>query len=162
MKAKKLKKLIQKSLIEVIEKDKYDRLIKEEPNTYQDIMFSDTNQEINKKFRKLFNKILTLRDDLNIHINENRISINSEMSRYTQKLSQDEYLSIEIIKDTGFLFSYGKKRLAFRDKNIYDESLESMKKVFDTLNIDNFQEIYQQVLVDTGLSRQTNLEDLLD
>ena len=163
MKYSKLKKLIKKSLTEVIEKDRYDRLIKEEPNTFQEMMFSEPNEEVSLKFRKLVIKLLKLRDDLNIHINENRITINSELSRLkNSKYQNDDYMSIEIIKETGFLFSYNNKRLAYRDKTIYDEILSEMKNIFEKVNKENFNEIYQTLLVDTGLSRETNLEDLLD
>jgi hypothetical protein len=37
-----------------------------------------------------------------------------------------------------------------------------MKNIFEKVNKENFNEIYQTLLVDTGLSRETNLEDLLD
>jgi hypothetical protein len=74
MKYSKLKKLIKKSLTEVIEKDRYDRLIKEEPNTFQEMMFSEPNEEVSLKFRKLVIKLLTLRDDLNVHINKNQMT----------------------------------------------------------------------------------------
>jgi hypothetical protein len=163
MKYSKLKKLIKKSLTEVIEKDRYDRLIKEEPNTFQEMMFSEPNEDVSLKFRKLVIKLLKLRDDLNIHINENRITINSELSRLkNSKYQNDDYMSIEIIKETGFLFSYNNKRLAYRDKTIYDEILSEMKNIFEKVNKENFNEIYQTILVDTGLSREANLEDLLD
>jgi hypothetical protein len=71
-------------------------------------------------------------------------------------------MSIEIIKETGFLFSYNNKRLAYRDNTIYDEIISEMKNIFEKVNKENFNEIYQTLLVDTGLSRETNLEDLLD
>lgn len=162
MKNTKLKKLIKQSLTEVIQNDRYDRLLKEEPNTFQEMMFSEPNEEVSIKFRKLVTKLLTLRDDLNIHINENRIAINSELSRLKNiKYQNDDYISIEIIKETGFLFSYNNKRLAYRDNDIYDEILSQMKNIFEKLNKENFNEIYQTILVDTGLSREANLEDLL-
>lgn len=162
MKYSKLKKLIKQSLTEVIEKDRYDRLIKEEPNPFQEMMFSEKDEEVSVKFLKLVTKLLTLRDDLNIHINENRITINSELSRLkNSKYQNDEYMSIEIIKETGFLFSYNNKRLAFRDETIYDSILSQMKNIFEKVNKHNFTEIYHTLLSDTGLSREANLEDLL-
>lgn len=162
MKYSKLKKLIKKSLTEVIEKDRYDRIINEEQSSYQEMMFSDKNDDVSSKFRKLVTKLLSLRDDLNIHINENRITINSELSRLkNSKYQNDDYMSIEIIKETGFLFSYKNKRLAYRDNTIYDEILSEMKNIFEKVNKENFNEIYQTILVDTGLSREANLEDLL-
>ena len=162
MKYSKLKKLIKQSLTEVIEKDRYDRLIKEEPNTFQEMMFSEPNEEVSLKFRKLVTKLLTIRDDLNVHMNKNHITINSELSRLkNSKYQNDDYMSIEIIKETGFLFSYNNKRLAYRDNTIYDEILSEMKNIFEKVNKENFNEIYQTILVDTGLSREANLEDLL-
>lgn len=162
MKYSKLKKLIKQSLTEVIEKDRYDRIINEEQSSYQEMMFSDKNDDVSSKFRKLVTKLLSLRDDLNIHINENRITINSELSRLkNSKYQNDDYMSIEIIKETGFLFSYKNKRLAYRDNTIYDEILSEMKNIFEKVNKENFNEIYQTILVDTGLSREANLEDLL-
>jgi hypothetical protein len=77
------------------------------------------------------------------------------------KYQNDDYMSIEIIKETGFLFSYNNKRLAYRDNTIYDEIISEMKNIFEKVNKENFNEIYQTLLVDTGLSRETNLEDLL-
>jgi len=163
MKYSKLKKLIKQSLTEVIEKDRYDRLIKEEPTPYQEMMFSENDEEVSLKFKKLVTKLLTLRDDLNIHINENRITINSELSRLkNSRYQNDEYMSIEIIKETGFLFSYSNKRLAYKDVTMYDEIISEMKNIFERVNKDNFTEIYHTLLSDTGLSREANLEDLLD
>lgn len=162
MKYSKLKKLIKQSLTEVIEKDRYDTIIKEESNPFQEMMFSEKDEEVSVKFLKLVTKLLTLRDDLNIHINKNRITINSELSRLkNSKYQNDEYMSIEIIKETGFLFSYYNKRLAFRDETMYDSILSQMKNIFEKVNKDNFTEIYHTLLSDTGLSREANLEDLL-
>jgi hypothetical protein len=70
-------------------------------------------------------------------------------------------MSIEILKETGFLFSYNNKRLAFRDESMYDSILSQMKNIFEKVNKANFTEIYHTLLSDTGLSREANLEDLL-
>jgi hypothetical protein len=170
MNKKKLSKLIEKSALKAIsEFNSYGSVrpikVKESRKSFNDYMFTECDSEIKEKSRNMIFRLLSLRDELTISITDESVSISSEYG--LKKSNQNnymssEYFSIEIIKDTGYIMNYKEKRLAYRDSEIYKDLIGQIEIVFKSLNHENFKELYNEVMVDSGLARSSNLDDLLD
>lgn len=177
MKKSKIIKLIQNEYTELSSKDQlksnYD--IPKEHNLFNDLMFTENNIDIKNRSRNLINRLLQFRDKLSFSSSETTIRIRSNDISYKKSNSQskspsnkyvleseiDEF-SIEIIKDVGFMINYKSNRTAFNDKEIYNDVIDEMKRSFKELNIKNFNNLYTEIMKDTGLARESNLDDLLD
>jgi len=57
--------------------------------------------------------------------------------------------------------NYKDKRLAYRDPKIYDDLIGEIQISFSKLNYNNFNDLYNEVMIDSGLARDSNLDDLL-
>jgi len=136
--------------------------------SFNEYMFSECGDDIKLKIRNMIFRLIGLRDQLSISINEKLISITSDRlkgptnSKNNPVYSNYDYFSIEIIKDVGYIMNYKEKRLAYRDILIYDDLIEQIKITFSKLNDINFNEMYNNVMIDSGLVRDSNLDDLLD
>jgi hypothetical protein len=169
MKAKKFKKIIKKELHKFKKNcESVDLLEVPSPkNTYNDYIFSDSSEEIKQQSRTLFFGLLNLRDHLRINISDTHISIHSENgfknnnnNNNVYNNSLQDYFDLDIIKDTGYIMNFKNKRLAFKDETIYQDVLEKVTKTFTDLNISNFSELYNDIMVEAGLARETNLKSL--
>jgi len=129
MKKKTLKKIIENSISNSLNyrNDKYDKYeVIGEKNSYNDFIFTNSNDETKKRSRNLIYRIISLRDKLNFNISDNSININSELSRLKNtnhkpsptSIYSDEYFSLEIIKNVGYLLS------------LMNKDLDSKMKVF--------------------------------
>jgi hypothetical protein len=180
MKKKKLKKILEKSLIDFknkvdknkvkSEKLKYASL---EPshNQFNDYMFSNSDEIVKEKTRNMIFRLLKLRDNLQINIHEKSINISSDYGlkksnanviNYNQSYNSVDYFNLEIIKETGYILTYKDKRVAFKDEILYDDTVSKVTEIFKELNTDNFKELYNEVMVESGLARESNLDDLLE
>jgi hypothetical protein len=131
--------------------------------SFNEYMFSECGDDIKKKIRNMIFRLIGLRDQLSISISEKLISITSDRlkSPTNSKNVYSDYFSIEIIKDVGYIMNYKEKRLAYKDILIYDDLIEQIKITFSKLNDINFNEMYNDVMIDSGLVRDSNLDDLL-
>ena len=167
MNKKRLHKAIKKALLDVKREEgsKYvDVPIKE---SYNDFMFTEPNDDISKRGRNLIFRLLTLRDKLNININDRTISISADLYQLkntsrTSNTKYNDYFSLEIINKVGYILHYENKRFAFKDETVYDDTIEQINITFKMVNQQNFEELYHLLMRDTGLARESNLEDLLD
>lgn len=170
MKKKKLKKLLIKTILEArkLESELYDNPVEVKTESqYNDFMFSESSDEIREKSRTMFYGLLKFRDNLRISINEHRISIHSEsglkkIQNTGTYLSSGDYFDLDIIKGTGYILNFKDKRLAFKDETIYQDVLDKVNAVFTNLNLQNFDDLYHEIMVDSGLARESNLNSLLD
>ena len=175
MKKKTLKKIIENSISNSLNyrNDKYDKYeVMAEKNSYNDFIFTSSSDETKKRSRNLIYRIISLRDKLNFNISDNSININSELSRLKNtnhkstssptSIYSDEYFSLEIIKNVGYLLSFNEQRLGFKDESLYDDTIDQIRTTFDKLNQENFLEIYSKIMKDSGLARNSNLDELLE
>lgn len=154
-----------------------DVYVKDEPSSsFNDYMFSDPSEEIKSKSRNLIYRLLELRDSLNISINNHSVQITMDDVKKINKaipypgksnsgklssLSND-WFSLEIINKSGLIISFRDKRLAYKDIDLYTETIENIKNVFTTINNNNFDNLYNVIMVESGLARNSNLDDLLN
>jgi len=170
MRKKELKKILKKSLIEfknkVDRKEKLKYTIEPVNNQFNDYMFSDSPEENKSNIRNMIFRLLTLRDQLSINITDDRISISSDygLKPYKSSISYqspEDYFHLDIINKTGYLLNFKDKRVAFRDTSLYNDIVDKIKKIFEDLNNKNFEELYNEIMVESGLARESNLDDLL-
>lgn len=177
-KSKKILKLIKKqSGKEYDAKETSMSYVKEDYHNdiFNDLMFTEGSNEINEKSRNLITRLLQFRDKLSFTSTDKTVRITSgsfklskrstknTSSNLVSKVAYDSFdeFSIEIIKDIGLLINYKSDRAAFRDKEIYNDVIEEMKVSFKELNIKNFNNLYTELMKDSGLARESNLDDLL-
>ena len=153
MKSKNIKKII----LQVI-KETNDIKRLESKGSFQNLLFTEPTKEIKKKTRNMIFRLLTLRDSLNMNVDNNHIYISSENFGNSNSI---DYLSLDITKEIGYLFHWKDKKFAFQDKTLYDEVIKKSKEVFKEINESNFEDLYGQILKESGLSRDSNLDDLL-
>jgi hypothetical protein len=166
MKKKKLKKILDKSLVKFKKRiDNENRPVKVK-NQYNDQIFSECSDEVKAKSRNMINRLLSLRDTLSITINEHHIIITSEYGLKSSvnninHYSVGDYFNLDILPKLGFIMTFKDKRLAFKDETLYSEILSNVSGVFTELNNSNFDYLYNEVMVESGLARGSNLDELL-
>ncbi len=177
MKKSKLAKLIKKELYSKKQSEMkgYSEekiYIDDENKLFNDLMFTEKDIDTKEKSRNLIYRLLNFRDKLSFTSNNNILRIRSsdfmlKKSTKNSALSKSydtefDDFSIEIIKEVGFLINYKSNRTAFQDKEIYDDVIEKMKVTFKEINIKNFNNLYTELMKDSGLARESNLDDLLN
>lgn len=170
MKKKKLSKIIIKSIKKYKESISLSKLSvsksvdNEIASTSNDNLFTETDDVTRLKIRNLVNRLLKNRDDLDHSINEHCISLYSKYSpqkqHHTSNVKNSDF-HIEIIKDTGFTLSCNGKRILMKDIDLFNDVKPNIKEIFDDINRDNFKKLYESIMVETGLNRESNLDDLL-
>jgi hypothetical protein len=76
--------------------------------------------------------------------------------------NEDNYLRVEVVKD-GFSVNHGyNKRSFYRDNNMYNDLIDDIKDITKKINSDNFTEIWTDVMKESGVIRDSNLDDLLN
>lgn len=173
MNKKKLSKLIIKSIKKYKESVSLSKLSEAKCNeispTANDNLFTETDEKTRLKIRNLVLRLLKNRDDLDHSINEHCISLyskyNPQKQHYTSNVAISNVTSsdfhIEIIKDIGFTLSCNGKRILMKDIELFNDVKPNIKEIFDNINRDNFTKLYESIMVETGLNRESNLDDLL-
>lgn len=177
MKNKDLKKLTEK-LEEIIpisiqnsleQNQKY--YVKVDREIGEDYKIADYNDEVSDKFKKLVLNLLDYNENLNIDINSNRIFISTNdiksvkkkhYSNNSQLVSSDEhYLEISIVKEHSFSINRGySKRTNYKDNSMYDYFFPVVTKKLQEINSDNFNEIWNEIMKESGMMRDNNLDNL--
>ena len=138
---------------------------------HNDIFFSIPNKENKKKTRDLIYRLLKFRDELKFSFYEDT-SIKIESDYYMEetkkstgtkekrKISELDF-KIEILKNIGFIINYNGKKTAFIDRKLYKNVIKRSKIVFSYLNNENFNNSFNSIMVDSGIARESNLDNLL-
>jgi hypothetical protein len=161
-----------------MKKSKLFKLLKE----YSDIKtpirekidYADYNGEVSKKLYDLILNIMKYKDSMNISFSDTSISIsvpdiknikNNIVNNKNQVVpySDDYYLEVNIVKDEGFSISYSyKKRSYYSDKEMYNQLINIVSDRLKEINSDNFNEIWESVMKESGFIREDNLEKLFN
>lgn len=130
--------------------------------------WSDYDPDVSDKFKKMVLQIIQYKENLRINITDSNISIyindiKNLKSNYSSKLSSEEdYLEISIIKDIGYSISKGyRKSSQFRDKDIFNQLESLVKDRLSKINKENFNDIWENIMLESGLVRDNNLLDIL-
>ena len=167
MKKKKLAKIIKKAVFEgqsEYNKPSKGMVVEGRRN---DELFSESSDDSKIKIRKLITQLSNHRDELDFVCNDNVITIHTpydERKRPSGTISKSKNtFDIEIIKEVGFIVNINdhNRRILMKDATLYDEMKEKIKEISNQINQNNFTDLYNVIMKDNGLNRQSNLDDLL-
>jgi hypothetical protein len=165
MKEKKLKKIVQ---LVVEEMREIDRPVKSQMYTAD---WAEYNQQVSDKLKTMILNLLNYRNNININISDYSLSISTDnltdikktrSNNGLTKVSDDDYFSVEILKDTGFSINKGYNfRSHFLDPKMYDEILPLATSKLKEINNENFSNIWDIIMKESGLMRDNNIDELL-
>lgn len=174
MKKKKVDKMtdtiIESMTTWMIEREDQKGSIKKAGDQYK---WGEYDEEVSNKFRKLVFNLLKYPDNLDIDIYSDSVRINtssvksikSSLSSNSKPTSLSKYgedeLRIEISSIGFVIYCNNRKSSKFKDENIYNELIDPIKEKLKQVNIDNFNEIWSEISKDSGIMRDSNLDDLL-
>jgi hypothetical protein len=128
--------------------------------------FAEYDSNVSEKAKKLLYSIFDYKEKLSISISDKYISLVSydlsSLTKSSNNKSKELYFGFEIIKNEGFIISYCyEMKTKYCDPNFYDEVIDDLKSMAKSKNKENFNEIYNEVLLVTGINRQINLDEIL-
>lgn len=133
----------------------------------------DYDINVSNKFKKLVLNLLNYPNNLNIEIHPNTIYLRTDdvkliksprtKGNSLRKSSEDGYLRIEIFKEKGFSINYGYDRMSrYKDTSLYDEIQPLVDQALKDLNVNNFVSIWEDISIDSGIIRDSNLDEILN
>lgn len=171
MKSKKLKKLAKLFHEEVRNHERELRPLKiSEEVSGGD--WSDYDPEVSEKFKKMVLNLATYKNNININVDSNRVSISvgditsvkTPIKRSSNVLySEENYVEMSLYKDLGFSINYGYKlRTNYKDEKLFSELQPILVQKLKEINADNFNEIWTELMRESGILRDNNLDDILN
>ena len=167
MKKKKLKKIAKYLYSEIQHTNKISE-IEKEPLKVSDRKYNEYDEEVSNRMVKLVTNLLKYSDNINIEWDINHISIRVSDITSLKKIiksntisNEDNYLSIEV-NDIGFSINYGwRKHSFYQDKDMYSRLIDNVKLSVKELNSRNFIDIWEIVSKESGILRDSNLDEIL-
>jgi hypothetical protein len=130
--------------------------------------FSEYDSEVSNRFKKMITQLVDYSDNLRINIEPEVISISIpdinqlKSKNNSRKYSDDDHLEVSIVKNVGFSMIRGyNKRSHYKDPNIFDNLESLIKERVKVINKENFNDILNTIMTDSGLIRDSNLFDIL-
>lgn len=126
--------------------------------------------EVSNKTKKLVLDLMEYPDGVNVNFLEDTISLaSSDITQIKKKIkssntvyNDDNYLEIRIEKNKGFTINLSyRKRTNYEDKNIYNDLIDIVRSKVIEINRQNFIDIWDKVMIESGIARDNNLEELL-
>lgn len=165
MKSNKIKKIVKQTIEEMRLQDR----------PMKSIMYTGDwgkyDSDVSDKVKTMVLNLTNYRNNLNISINVDSLNISTENLSSVKKSynnspglksNDDDYLSIEIIKNTGFTINKGyTTRSNYLDPKIFDELLPLLTEKLAQINSENFTEIWTDIMKESGLIRDNNIDELL-
>lgn len=171
MKSKKMKKIVKLFHEEFRNYEKESRPMKmsEEVSNGD---WSEYDPEVSEKFKKMVLSFSNYKNNIHISIDSNRVSISTNdittvkknIKKSSNTLYSDEnYVEMSLHKDLGFCINYAYKlRTNYKDKKLFDEIQPILTKRLKEINADNFNEIWSDLMKESGVLRDNNLDDILN
>jgi hypothetical protein len=171
MKSKKLKKLAKLFHEEVRNHERELRPLKiSEEVSGGD--WSEYDPEVSEKFKKMVLNLATYKNNININVDSNRVSISvgditsvkAPIKRSSNVLySEENYVEMSLYKDLGFSINYGYKlKTNYKDEKLFSELQPILVQKLKEINADNFNEIWTELMRESGVLRDNNLDDILN
>lgn len=134
--------------------------------------WSEYDPEVSEKFKKMVLNLANYKNNININIDSNRISISTgDITTIKSQLKQksntlyndDNYVEMSLVKNLGFSINYGYKlRSNYKDEKLFDELQPILVQKLKEINADNFNEIWTELMRESGVLRDNNLDDILN
>lgn len=169
MKSKKIKKIAKLIHEEFRNHERESRPMKEEVSGGD---WSGYDPEISEKFKKMILNLATYKNNININVDDSRISVSvgditkvkTPVKRSSNVLySEENYVEMSLHKGLGFSINYGYKlRTNYKDEKLFDELKPILIQKLKEINADNFNEIWTELMRESGVLRDNNLDNILN
>lgn len=125
---------------------------------------------VSNKLKKLITNLLNYPDNFNVDYTEHSITLRIDDVKSVKKVikasniiqSEENHLIIEIRKNQGFMLNLGYRKMTrYKDIGIYDEIIDQIKDKVKEINFNNFNDIWEVIAKESGVLRDSNLEDIL-
>lgn len=139
---------------------------------YPDI-FTDPSKKNKKDCKLLIERVLKSKN-IRIYFSENRIQIILNQSNFKNKKdvtttsissmptkAYTNVSNVEIIKSIGCKIQYNDSISSLNYKTLYDDIYHKIIKSYTRINNKKFSEINNSILIESGLLRDKNLNDIL-
>ena len=136
----------------------------------EEYTWCEYDSEVSSKFKKMILSLSNYKNNLRFDVSDSRISISTEdltliksgKLNPNQSFNEENYLRIEVTNE-GFSINHGyNKRSFYKDDNMYNDLIDDIKDITKKINSDNFLEIWDDVMKESGVIRDSNLDDLLN
>jgi hypothetical protein len=171
MKKKKLKKLAKFIHEEVRNYDRPTKMkIQEDISSRGE--WCEYDSEVSEKFKKMILNLSNYKNNININIDSDKISINTNDIKSVKNpvrknsntlYNDDNYVEMSLIKNLGFSINYGYNlRSNYKDKNLFDEIQPILVQKLREINANNFNEIWTDLMKESGILRDSNLDEIFN
>lgn len=133
-----------------------------------DLSCCEYDEEVSKKVLEFATNLIKLKGRLNIRINLDNICISGDLEQFKNHSSsglsnkiREDYIEL-IITKTGFKLYRKNHQIAYKDTNLYESLLPFIVGKIQNISKELLSEIVDDVMVITKLSRESNLDKLLD
>jgi hypothetical protein len=135
---------------------------------------AEYDSEVSDKLKKFILNVIQYKENISITVSEKHFTISTNDIKNIKKSnsnnhsnsinkysgSDENYLEI-FVDDKGFYLNYGyRKRSRYTDEEIFNELLPLVKKRNKEINSENFNEIWEEVMIESGIMRDNNLDEL--
>jgi hypothetical protein len=162
MKKKKLKKISKFILSEIRNSEKITTPIRESIN------YCDYDESVSDKMKSLIINLIQYKENVNINVYETQFNISTgdiksvKLPKSKNTYNEDDFLEISVNKE-GFTISKGyNSRCNYKDESIFNELHELVSKRLMEINKENFTEIWEDILKESGIMRDNNLNQLFN
>jgi len=133
--------------------------------------WSEYDSEVSERFKKMVLNLATYKNNIYINIDSNRVSISTndiksvKNSKTSQNVpyNEDSYVEMSLHKGLGFSVNYGYKlRSNYKDEKLFDELQPILVQKLKQINADNFNEIWTDLMRDSGVLRDSNLDEIFN
>ena len=114
------------------------------------------DKEVSDRFFNFIYNIIKLKSYIDINIFDSCISISGDLSQSTSNKNQDFYINIMIDKE-GFRLN----RISYCDDTLFDRIRPAMIEKDKIVSKEIINDIMDDIMVKTNLSRENNLDELL-
>jgi len=164
MKKKKLKKIAKIIYSQISSLKRTERPIREK---YEYVNFDEL---VSDKTKSLILGLISYRENVSIHYSDDEFVISTQdITNIKKKFSgntiytDENYLEITVTKNEGFSINLSyQKRTHYQDKKMYSDLIDTIKDRVKEINRENFTDIWTKVMQESGIMRDSNLDQLLD
>jgi len=121
----------------------------------------ECDREVTEKLFTLITGLVKFKNKINFNITNDYISIHGNLDNFKKtRTNMEDYIEIHINKD-GFRVSRGYTNLNFKDSDIFNRILPIVIEANQEVSSHLLEEVVDDIMVITKLSRDNNLEELL-
>ena len=132
--------------------------------------WSEYDPEVSEKFKKMVLNLSNYKNNIHINIDNFRVSISTNditrvktTSNKNSVYNDDNYVEMSLHKNLGFSVNYGYKlKSNYKDENLFNELQPILTQRLKEINANNFNEIWGDLMKESGILRDSNLDDILN